>query len=150
MIYATSSDLERTLVETEPKAETPLIALRPRGDTLTLFTRCAQTVMRELGAGLEPLFYARALALQLQAAGLRHERESWVDFRFRGSSLGRRRVDFVLEAEVAVELLAGPRIEPEDLQRLRSIVQAAGLSKGVALCFATEPLQLRLVRPRER
>lgn len=147
-MYAMHAAERTTLVDSAPEApEAPVIPLRPRGESLATITRCAQTVLRELGAGLEPLFYARALSLQLQTTGQHFEREAWIDFRFRGSSLGRRRVDFLFE-DLAIELVSGPRIEAEDVHRMRTIIHSAGLATGMLLCFTSEPLQLRLVRSR--
>ena len=128
-------------------ASAPVIHFEPRGDPLARVTSSAQAVLRTLGAGLEPLFYARALALHLASAGLEFEREGWVELSFRGSSLGRRRIDFVLDA-LLVELVGGPRLDSQDVHRMRALLAASGKPNGVLLCFASDPLQLRLVKSR--
>jgi GxxExxY protein len=142
-MYAVVPDLEKTLTEASDQA--PVIALKPQGDPLSLTARAARAVLRTLGPGLEPLFYARAMALQLQAAGARFERSASIDVRFRGSSLGHRRVDFLLD-DLIVDLVGSPAIEGTDVARLRSTLMAARKQTGLLLCFAREPLQMRLVR----
>jgi GxxExxY protein len=109
---------------------------------------CARVVHEGLGPGLEPVFYMRALALQLAATGLRYQRDAWVEIRFLGATVGRRRLDFVLP-DLVVEVLAVAAIAPCELMRVRSAARAAQTRGGLLLNFGNAELEARQVTPRD-
>ena len=108
-----------------------VLALRPAPDLATRVVRCAQAVHRELGPGLEPASYARALAVELLADKLEFARDVLVEVRHRGALVGKRQVSFMLE-HAAIDLLAGPPIEQSSL-RARALVLSRLRALGLAL-----------------
>ena len=58
---------------------------------------CAMEVHKTLGPGFEEVFYQRALHHELTAAGIDASREVWVEVGYKGLTLGKKRVDFVVE-----------------------------------------------------
>jgi GxxExxY protein len=74
---------------------------------------CALEVHRTLGPGFREIVYQRALAMELQAAGLEFEREVKVPIMYKGHQIDTRRADFVVE-DVMVEIKAVSHAAPED------------------------------------
>lgn len=64
---------------------------------------CAMQVHRTLGNGFQEVIYQRALAIEMQLAGLSFEREKEIDIFYRNELIGTRRVDFFVENNILVE-----------------------------------------------
>lgn len=67
------------------------------GDVTQKVIGCAIAVHKELGSGFQEVVYQRALALELQMAGVEHQREQDVKVYYKGKHIDTRRVDFVIE-----------------------------------------------------
>ncbi len=59
-----------------------------------------------LGNGFQEVIYQRALAIAMRKAGLTFLRELEMQIYYEGEEIGTRRVDFLVENEVVVELKA--------------------------------------------
>ncbi len=57
-----------------------------------------------LGNGFQEVIYQRALAIELDKAGLSFQRELEMPIYYAGHDIGTRRVDFLVEGKVMVEL----------------------------------------------
>jgi GxxExxY protein len=131
-------------VPAQQAEQTRVLALQRPVDRCVRVMRCAQGVHRALGPGLEGLFYARALALELSANGLAYRRDCWFEVRFRGSNLGKLRLDFLVGG-VAVEVLAVPRIDESAMWRIRAMAQAASRPTGLVINFGRDRLEARRI-----
>ena len=60
----------------------------------------------QLGLGFPEVVYQRCLAIELRESGLAFERELELPWLYRGEHVGSRRVDFLVEKTVLVELKA--------------------------------------------
>ena len=127
---------ERPLEEEFDPEVTAVLPMRPPADTCSRVLRCAQVVHRLLGPGLEDFLYARALALELAAERIGYQRDAFVEVRYRGAIVGKRRVSFVLD-QLAVAVLALER--PAEVEQLRGHAAALLLTRpgGLALNFGT-------------
>jgi len=67
---------------------------------------CAMQVHNFLGNGFQEVIYQRALAIELEAAGIQFEREKDLPIIYKGEDIGTRRVDFLVENTIMVELKA--------------------------------------------
>jgi len=106
----------------------------------------AQTVHRVLGPGFEELIYQRALAKELPAHDLEYEREVPIDVFYRGTKVGRKRVDFVVgndTGDVLVEIKAKAALEPVDFVQTLSYLKASGHRIGLLLNFGGERLEIK-------
>jgi len=56
----------------------------------------ARVVHQELGSGFEEIIYQRALGIELPAHGVEFDREVWIEVLYKGKSIGKKRVDFVV------------------------------------------------------
>jgi len=103
---------------------------------------CAIEVHRTLGAGFREIVYQRALALELQAAGLEFEREVKIPIYYKERQIDTRRVDFVVE-DVMVEIKAKSQVAPADYVQALNYVQASDFRLGLLLNFGASRLQIK-------
>jgi GxxExxY protein len=103
---------------------------------------CALEVHRTLGPGFREIVYQRALAIELQAAGLEFEREVKVPIFYKGRQIDTRRADFVFE-DVMVEIKAVSQTAPEDFVQALNYVVASDFSLGLLLNFGASRLQVK-------
>jgi GxxExxY protein len=91
----------------------------------------AVEVHRRLGPGLREATYRAALALELDEAGLRHERRVPLPILYKGRAVGVHPLDLVVEDELAVDIRTSPPPDPAAqspiLQALRSARRKAWL-----------------------
>jgi GxxExxY protein len=87
---------------------------------------CAMQVHSFLGNGFQELIYQRALALEFSKAGLNFSRELEVPIFYKDYSepIGTRRVDFLVEGNVLVELKALTKLEDVHLAQILNYIKA--------------------------
>ena len=68
--------------------------------------RCAMKVHTTLGNGFQELIYQRALAIELGKAGQEFAREVEMKIYYGGQEIGTRRVDFLVEGKILIEIKA--------------------------------------------
>jgi GxxExxY protein len=73
---------------------------------------CAIEVHRHLGPGLLESIYESALCIELEMAGLAHERQKPVPVTYKGHALGEHRLDILVEDTVILELKSVERFDP--------------------------------------
>ena len=106
----------------------------------------AQEVHHTLGPGFEEVIYQRALAKELQAWGLDYGREVWIDVLYKGTKVGRKRLDFVIgdgNGDVVVEIKAKGQLEEVDFVQTLSYLKAAGYQVGLLINFGSKRLQIK-------
>jgi GxxExxY protein len=74
---------------------------------------CAMKVHSALGNGFQEVIYQRALAVEFEYQGVSYEREKEMHIHYRDVEVGTRRVDFLVNGEVMVELKAISELLPE-------------------------------------
>src|SRR5690349_3580391 len=73
---------------------------------------CAMQVHTTLGNGFQEVIYQRSLAIEMQETGLQFARELEMPLYYKNQEIGTRRVDFLVENTVLVELKAVSEIIP--------------------------------------
>ena len=76
---------------------------------------CAMKVHSTLGNGFQEKIYQRALAIELKKARLDFVREKEIAIFYEGVNIGTRRVDFLIQNEVLVELKAQTELDDAQL-----------------------------------
>jgi GxxExxY protein len=66
----------------------------------------AMKIYRYLGNGFQEVVYQRCLVIEFQKLGLRFEREKEQNIYYEGNKVGTRRVDFLVEEKILLELKA--------------------------------------------
>jgi GxxExxY protein len=106
---------------------------------------CAQEVHRILGNGFQEVIYQRALAVEMTARGLEFSREHEMLIHYKDVEVGTRRVDFLVEGRVMVELKALIQLEDVHLAQAKNYLEAYGLATGLLLNFGSRSLDAKRV-----
>ena len=65
---------------------------------------CALNVHNFLGNGFQEVIYQRCLAVEMKEAGILFEREKEQPIFYKGTDVGTRRADFIIDNKVVVEI----------------------------------------------
>jgi GxxExxY protein len=96
---------------------------------------CAMRVHAILGNGFQEVIYQRALAIEFKKIGLNFLRELEMPIYYAEELIGSRRVDFLVENSVLVELKAVVKIEDAHLAQGLNYLVAYKLDKGLLINF---------------
>ena len=106
---------------------------------------CAMQVHSTLGNGFQEVIYQRALAIEMQYAGLLFEREKEMDIYYRGEKIGTRRVDFFVESKIMLELKALVALEDVHLAQAMNYLEAYNMEIGLLINFGAKSLRFKRV-----
>ena len=104
---------------------------------------CAMTVHKALGNGFQEVIYQRALAIEMQLANIEFKREFEMPIFYRNEQIGTRRVDFLVEGVVSVELKATTKLEDVHLSQAINYQEAYNLEVGLLLNFGEQSLNFK-------
>jgi len=107
---------------------------------------CAMKVHSVLGNGFQEVIYQRALAIAMKNDGLSFQRELPMPIFFDNVNIGSRRVDFLVQTEVMVELKALVAIDDVHLAQGLNYLVAYKIDKGLLLNFGARSLEVRRLR----
>ena len=107
---------------------------------------CCIAVHRALGPGLLEVIYARAIGLELTAAGIASEREKAYPVSYRGELLCEQRLDFVVERTLVLEIKSVDVLAPVHHAQLLSYMRVSQLRAGLLMNFNVAVLRDGLVR----
>lgn len=103
------------------------------------------TVYNELGYGFVESVYKRALVVELQARGIKCEREVLFTVYYRGVDVGYYRADLLVEGKVIVEVKIADKLAPVHEVQVVNYLRAADVSVGLLLNYGPHPVFRRLV-----
>ena len=105
----------------------------------------AMEVHKHLGNGFQEVVYQRALAIEMTMQGLNYSREHEMPLHYKGHDVGTRRVDFLVEDEIMVEIKAIINLEDVHLAQAMNYVEAYNLNIGLLINFVAKSLQFKRV-----
>ena len=101
-------------------------------------------------AGAE-VIYQRSLAYELEQSTIRFAREVDMPIFYKGVSVGARRVDFLIEEKILVELKAIIKLEEVHLAQAINYLEAFNLETGLLINFGASSLEFkRILNPHFR
>jgi GxxExxY protein len=106
---------------------------------------CAMKVHNTLGNGFQELIYHRCLVIELHKAKIKFIQEQEQIIYYEGTEVGLRRVDFVIENTIIVELKAVIDLLDAHLAQAKNYVTAYGFEKGLLINFGAKSLQYKLI-----
>lgn len=92
-------------------------------------------VHRELGPGLDEVLYEAAMDRELTIRKISFERQAIVPVVYKGAIVGDRRLDFIVERQLVLELKAVAELAPVHLAQLRTYLTITGLQLGLVINF---------------
>ena len=106
---------------------------------------CAMKVHSTLGSGFQEVIYQRALAIELADQGISFGREFEMPIFYKEQQIGTRRVDFLVEGVVSVELKAVSKLENLHLAQAINYLEAYELEVGLLINFGAKSLEFKRV-----
>ncbi len=103
--------------------------------------KCAMTVHSALGNGFQEVIYQRALEIELREADITFNREFEMPIYYKQQQIGTRRVDFLVEGVVSVELKAITKIEEVHFAQAINYLEAYNLEIGLLINFGETSLK---------
>jgi len=103
----------------------------------------AMRVHSELGNGFQEVIYQRALAIDLGDTELKFVREVEMPVHYKEVRIGTRRVDFLVEDKILVELKAIINLEDVHLNQALNYLEAFKLEIGLLINFGSKSLQFK-------
>ncbi|MFW5773432.1 MAG: GxxExxY protein [Tangfeifania sp.] len=104
---------------------------------------CAMTVHNTLGSGFQEVIYQRALEIEFSFAGLYFKREFEMPVIYREVQIGTRRVDFLVEENISVEIKARSQLDDNHLAQGLNYLEAYNLEVGLLINFGERSLKFK-------
>ena len=109
----------------------------------------AMEVHKILGNGFQEVIYQRALEKEMPLQGLSFAREFEMPIFYKQDQVGTRRVDFLIEGVISVELKALVKLEDVHLAQSINYLEAYNLEIGMLINFGAKSLEFkRLINPK--
>jgi len=106
---------------------------------------CALNVHKALGNGFQEVIYQRALAIEMTDENIRFSREHEMPVYYKNREIGTRRVDFLVEDVISVELKAIIQLEDVHLAQAINYLEAYDLEVGLLINFGARSLEFKRV-----
>lgn len=103
----------------------------------------AMKVHSALGNGFQEVIYQRALEIEMKDAGIKFSREFEMPIFYKGKEIGLRRVDFLAEEKIMVEIKAIIQLENVHLAQAKNYLEAYNVQVGLLINFGSISLQFK-------
>ncbi len=104
---------------------------------------CAMEVHKQLGNGFQEVIYQRALAIEMAMAEIGFSREFEMPIYYKEQQIGTRRVDFLVEGIISVELKAITKLEDVHFAQAINYLEAYNLEIGLLINFGERSLNFK-------
>ncbi len=101
------------------------------------------TVHKALGNGFQEVIYQRALQIEFADNGIGFSREHEMPIYYKQQQIGTRRVDFLVDGVVSVELKAITQLEDVHLAQAINYLEAYDLEIGLLINFGAKSLEFK-------
>jgi len=102
--------------------------------------RAAMNVHNELGNGFQEVIYQRALAIELGLMNMEFVRELNMPIYYKSVKVGERRVDFLVDKKISVEIKAAIELTNAHLAQGKNYLEAYNLEVGLLINFGATSL----------
>ncbi len=104
---------------------------------------CCMKVHNTLGNGFQEVIYQRALAIEFDKINVQFERELEMPIFYDDKNIGTRRVDFLIDEKVLLELKAVTTLENVHLAQALNYIEAFKLEVGLLINFGNTKLEFK-------
>ena len=104
---------------------------------------CAMEVHKILGNGFQEVIYQRALEKEMVLQTVTFSREHEMPIFYKEQQIGTRRVDFLVEGTVSVEIKAVNKLEDVHLAQAINYLEAYNLEVGLLINFGAKSLEFK-------
>ena len=110
----------------------------------------AMKVHSTLGNGFQEVIYQRALAIEMKNQNLAFVRELEIPIYYQDVEVGRRRVDFLVDDKILVELKAVAQLEKIHLAQGLNYLEAFKMEIGLLINFGSTKLEFKRLTIEEK
>lgn len=114
-----------------------------KSDVTAKIIGCAHKVHHFLGNGFQEVIYQRALEIEFGKEDLKFEREKEMDIYYEDNLIGNRRVDFLVDQDIMVELKAITKLEDVNVAQLINYIEAYKVRIGLLINFGAKSLEVK-------
>ena len=100
-------------------------------------------VHKILGNGFQEVIYQRALEMEMSLQELNFSREHEMPIYYKNKHIGTRRVDFLVEGVISVEIKAVIQLEDVHLAQAINYLEAYNLEVGLLINFGARSLAFK-------
>ena len=113
------------------------------GDITEKIIGASFRVHSALGNGFQEVIYQRALELEFKIMPLNYSREFEMPIFYLDQQIGTRRVDFLIDGKISVELKAIIKLEDVHLAQAINYLEAYKMEIGLLINFGARSLQFK-------
>ncbi len=103
----------------------------------------AMEAHRQLGNGFQEVIYQRALEIEFRNNDIPYSREHEMPVFYKNHQIGLRRVDFLIQDTISVELKAIIELQDVHLAQAINYLEAYDLEVGLLINFGAKSLQFK-------
>ena len=104
---------------------------------------CAMEVHKKLGPGYPEYIYHRALIIEFKLQNVTFISEYEIKIYYKGELVGLRKVDFLVEGIIPVEIKATMELSDLNIAQAKNYLEAGGIEIGLLINFGTSSLQFK-------
>lgn len=104
---------------------------------------CAMKVHNSLGKGFPEVIYQRAFLIELNKTELTIEREIEQSVYYEDQLVGKRRVDFLINKTILVEIKAIGELDNSSINQILNYTEAFNLEIGLLINFGKDRLEFK-------
>lgn len=113
------------------------------GEITEKIIACALKVHTTLGNGFQEVIYQRALEIEFQNHNLNFKREFSMKVFYNNHQIGTRRVDFLINGCVSLEIKAAKELESVHFAQAQNYLEAYNLEVGLLVNFGEKSLRFK-------
>ncbi len=105
--------------------------------------KAAMNVHSALGNGFQEVIYQQSLEIEFELLNIKFGREVSIPVFYKSVQIGERRVDFLVEEKISVELKALVALENVHLAQAKNYLEAFNIEVGLLINFGSTSLQFK-------
>lgn len=102
-------------------------------------------VHQKMRNGYQELIYQRCLIIELKKEGVKFMQEMELPIFYDGIEVGKRRVDFLIENKVVVEIKAVTELTDAYLAQALNYLEALNLEIGLLINFGSKSIEIKRI-----
>ncbi len=102
-------------------------------------------VYNDLGGGYQERYYQRAIAQELRKRKLSFIEQVKIPLSYKGNSIGRYFLDFLIENRVILEIKVSERFYARDIQQILSYLKSTEIPLGILASFGRNKLKIKRI-----
>ena len=106
---------------------------------------CAMQVHRKMKNGYSELIYGRCFAIEFEKSKLSFEKEVEFPVFYENLIVGKRRIDFIIEGKIIVEIKAISELTDKELNQALNYLEGHKQEIGLIINFGSKSLQFKRV-----